>query len=479
MSPSKSLDTWRRYGDHVLPLMPFLDNVIARSEGAYLIDQDGKRILDLAAGQFCTVLGHNHPGFVQRLVAELGNNLHTGSQYLSERVFEAMRAIAQIVPAGLDKIALFSTGTEANEFALRIAKAYTDRTGIVGIDRGYYGISQATRSLSTISDGHVDLSPKVPGTFHLLAPNCARCPLGLARAACDLRCLDVSLRMIGTHRETVAAIVVETVISAGGMIFPGADYFARLREIADDLDALLIVDEAQTGFGRCGRWFDCENLSLRPDILVFSKTSGNGYPSSGVAVSARIVDKLLDRGFYHLSSHQNDPLTAAAILAVIDILREENLLEAANSNGAYFLSGLQELERRHPRVWGARGRGLMLAFELVEDRESLRPASAALTPFVLACQARGVHLTHSYYEGALRILPSLTLTRQDIDLALNVFDDTLTDLARDRLDPSSFQNTNPVVQSILSRGRVRRSLRRLWETSPSYWLRRLKDAGGG
>lgn len=473
------MNTWRQLGRHVFPLMPFLDNVIARSEGSYLIDQDGNRILDLAAGQFCTVLGHNHPEFVARLVAELKNNLHTGSQYLSERVFDALRAVAEIAPNGLEKIALFSTGTEANEFALRIAKAYTGRTGIVGFDRGYYGISQGTRSLSTISDGHVDLSPKVPGTMHLLAPSCSRCPLGLAYPACDIACLDLSWRMIGTNRETVAAIIVETVVSAGGMIFPEREYFARLRKIADDLDALLIVDEAQTGFGRCAQWFDCENLDLRPDILVFSKTSGNGYPSSGVAVSGRIVDKLLDQGFFHLSSHQNDPLTAAAILAVIAVIREERLLEAARDNGAYFMDGLRALQQRHSRIWAVRGRGLMLAFDLVSDRETLQPDAAALTSFVLGCQSRGVHLTHSYYEGALRIIPSLTLTRQDIDLALNVFDETLTDLDHSRLDPGAFRNKNPVVQSILTRGRVRKSLRRLWETSPSYWLRKLKEIKGG
>lgn len=475
MTTSKNMTTWRHAGQHVFPLMPFLDNVIVRSEGSYLIDQDGNRILDLAAGQFCTVLGHNHPAFIERLVAELKYNLHTGSQYLAERVFEALRAVAEVTPNGLDKIALFSTGTEANEFALRVAKAYTGRTGVIGFDRGYYGISQATRSLSSISDGHIDLSPKVPGTMHIVAPNCSRCPLGRTYPECDIGCLDLSMRMIGSNRETVAAIIVETVVSAGGMIFPQREYFARLREIADDLDALLIVDEAQTGFGRCGAWFDCQHLDLRPDILVFSKTSGNGYPSSGVAVSERIVDKLLDQGFFHLSSHQNDPLTAAAVLAVIDIIRSEQLLDAARNTGTYFLDGLRSLQSRHSCVWGARGRGLMLAFDLVADRDSMRPDPKALISFVLGCQARGVHLTHTYYEGALRIIPALTISRQDIDFALNVFDDTLTDLVSGRLDPGKFHNTNPVVRSILSRSRVRKSLRRLWETSPSYWLRKLKE----
>jgi len=480
MSPTRdrNLEIWEQQGGNILPVMPFLDNVVVRSEGSYLIDREGKRILDLAAGQFCTILGHNHPLFVERLVAELRNNLHTGSQYLTERVFEAAQEIVRIAPQGLDKVTLLSTGSEANEFALRIAKAYTGRTGVIGIDRGYYGISLATRSLSAISDGHVDLSPKTPGSYHVMAPNCARCPLSLTYPECGVRCLDVSLRTIGSNVENVAAIIVETVISAGGMIFPHAEFFARLRALADEIGALLIVDEAQTGFGRCGAWFDCENLGLRPDILVFSKTSGNGYPSSGVVVPARIVDKLLDQGFHHLSSHQNDPVTAAAILAVIEIIRKEDLLARARDHGAYFMDGLRELETRHPRMWGTRGRGLMIAFELVTDRESLQPDLDSLTPFVLACQARGVHITYSYYEGAIRIIPGINLSREEIDSAIAVFDTTLTDLEQNRLDASRFANTNAVTRSMMERSRVRRTLRRLWETSPSYWWQRVRQRRG-
>lgn len=474
MPQDKNLEIWRKYGQHVFPLQPFLDNVVVRSEGSYFIDRNGSRILDLAAGQFCTILGHNHPYFVQRMSDELKDNLHTGSQYLTERVFEAMEALSKIMPTGLDKIALFSTGSEANEFALRIAKAYTGKNGVIGFDRGYYGITQGTRSLSTISDGHIDLSPRIPGAYSIMAPNCARCPLGLDRTDCGERCLDVSLRAIGPNDENVAAIVVETIVSAGGMIFPDREYFARLRAYANEIGALLIVDEAQTGFGRCGAWFDCENLDLQPDILVFSKTSGNGYPSSGVVASTKLVEKLLDQSFYHLSSHQNDPLAATAILAVIETISRENLLERARTNGAYLLEKLRELEGRHPLVWGSRGRGLMIAFDLVTNHDTLAVDHDLVTRFVLACQARGVHVTHTYYESAIRIIPNLTLERTEIDVALNVFDDTLRDLAANRIDSTQFRNTNPVVQSILTRGRVRTTLRRMWETSPSFWLKRAQ-----
>jgi 4-aminobutyrate aminotransferase-like enzyme len=186
------------------------------------------------------------------------------------------------------------------------------------------------------------------------------------------------------------------------------------------------------------------------------------------------VEKLLDQGFHHLSSHQNDPVTAAAILAVMEVIRQEDLLTRANENGAYFIERLRELEKRHPRIWGIRGRGLMIAFELVRSRETQEPDLENLTPFVLGCQARGVHVTYSYYEGAIRIIPAITLSRQEIDTAIAAFDATLTDIEQGRLDASAFANTNAVTKSMVSRPRWRRMLRRLWETSPSYWLQRAR-----
>ena len=122
---SKNIAAWEEYGDYLIPIMPFMDNVIARSEGSFLIDMDGNRLLDLASGQFCTILGHNHPVFVERLTAELQKNLHTGSQYVTESVLRAAKRLVEITPPGLDKVIFLSTGSEANEFAVRVAKSYT------------------------------------------------------------------------------------------------------------------------------------------------------------------------------------------------------------------------------------------------------------------------------------------------------------------------------------------------------------------
>lgn len=471
-----NISMWDEYGDYLIPVMPFMDNVIARSEGSFLIDVEGNRVLDLASGQFCTILGHNHPVFVERLTAELKNNLHIGCQYATESVLKAAKRVAEITPKGLDRLIFLSTGSEANEFALRVAKAYTNRNGVVGFDRGYYGISLATRSLSVISEGRIDSSPKTPETYHLIAPNCDRCPLGLNNPDCDTSCLDLSIRMLGDRADNVAAIIVEPIISAGGMIYPTREYFAKLKAFTQDIGALLIVDEAQTGFGRCGQWFDCQNLDLEPDILVFSKTSGNGFPAAGVVISDRINQRLIDSGFHHLSSHQNEPLTACAVSAVIEVISSEGLLERCRESGEYFLAQLRELAGRHRHLARVRGRGLMIAFELLKDRDSGEPYAEMLTPFVLSCKARGVHVTYSYFEGAIRIIPAATISRAEIDFAIGVFDSVLVDLEHDRLKPEHYEQKNKLMQRMSRRNPVRRTLSRLWVTSPQYWVQRLKRA---
>lgn len=470
---SKNLDLWAKHGSHLIPVMPFMDSVLERCEGSWLIDVEGRRILDLAAGQFCTILGHSHPRFVEALVAEVKKNLHTGSQYVTECTLQALSDVAAITPGDLKKIILLSTGSEANEFALRVAKLYTGRTGTVAFDRGYYGISLATRGLSSISDGHVEFSPKPAGSVQVIAPNCARCPLHLTYPSCEHACLALSTRMIGDNADNVAAVFVEPIVSAGGMIYPTPEYMQALRRWTTDIGALLVVDEAQTGFGRCGTWFDCENLGITPDILVFSKTSGNGYPSSGVAISEKICERILDVGFSHLSSHQNDSLTAAAVSAVIRIVREEGLRELARDNGAYFLEKLRALAARHRNLGAVRGRGLMIAFELLKDGDVRAPWTEMLTPFVLACQARGVHVTYTYYEGAVRIIPPLNISRSEIDFAVDVFDKTLAELESGSVDVERLAQRNPVIRNTLERSKVRRTLNRMWETSPKYWVHKL------
>src|SRR5215510_9445410 len=174
---TRNLDIWDREGDRLLLLQPFMDSVIVGGDGCFLIDADGRRILDLAAGQFCSILGHSHPRFISRLQDQLSNLVHLGDQYVSPNVLQAASRLASKAPDNLTKVVLLSTGTEANECAMRMAKAVTGRTGMLGFTRGYYGISLATRNLSSISDhsGKFDFQPAPAGQDKLIAPACNHC----------------------------------------------------------------------------------------------------------------------------------------------------------------------------------------------------------------------------------------------------------------------------------------------------------------
>jgi 2,2-dialkylglycine decarboxylase (pyruvate) len=478
MEHTKSLELWQRQGGNVLVVQPFMDSLVVGAEGCYLWDADGNKILDLAAGQFCSVLGHGHKKFSERLKVQIDKLIHLGDQFLSPSVLEAAQRLAAVAPGSLNRVLFLSTGSEANECAMRIAKKVTGRTAMLAFTRGYYGVSLATRTLSSISDhpGAFDFQPAPAGQFKLLTPVSHRCPIGEDHPSCSLHCLDVSFEMLGEQLENVAAVIVEPVISAGGMIFPPKEYLQALHARAKSAGALFIVDEAQTGFGRCGRWFDIQNLELQPDILVVSKTAGNGYPAAAVVVSEEIAARLENSGFSHLSSHQNDPLAAAAVHAVIDIVEEEGLVRHSDETGGYFIARLRELQARHSLIREVRGRGLMIGLELSGAEHEGRPLAFE---FAMLCERRGVHLTFSYYEPVIRFIPPLVISRSDIDHAIAVLDEALdvmragahdlTDLIprNERSGPYVRQMTNSAISPL-------KLVRKMWRTSPEQWVQKLK-----
>ncbi len=317
--------------------MPYADEVLVEGRGSTVRDADGKEFLDLASGMFCCVLGHNHPKFIERISRQAGALLHTGTQFLSPPVLESSYKLAEVAPGRLQKCIFLSTGTEANEFAFRLAKAYTGRTGILGLSRGYYGTSLATKSCSSLFSHQLkDSLPTVPENARVPIAACLPCFTDGGHPPCGFPCLENLQDSIGDW-SNIAAVIVEPILSAGGMLFPPSGYFKRLQEIAHQQGALFIVDEAQTGFGRTGKWFAIEHHDVEPDILSLSKSVGNGFPVAAVVTTAEIADHVVSEGLWNLSSHQSDPVPAAAVGAVIDIVREENLLDRARESGEYFL----------------------------------------------------------------------------------------------------------------------------------------------
>jgi 2,2-dialkylglycine decarboxylase (pyruvate) len=475
-SHSSNLDLWNTHGKNLLMVQPFMDSLIVRGEGCFLIDADGRRILDLAAGQFCSVLGYGHAEFTRRVAQQLETLVHLGDQYVAPAVLQAASRLAEIAPGTLNKVVFLSTGSEANECAMRMAKSVTGRSGMLGFTRGYYGISLATRNLSSISDhpDKFDFQPAPANQHKLLTPSCSRCPVGHEFPSCNTACLDISLEMCSPHLETTAAVIIEPILSAGGMIFPPQEYVQRLHAIARRAGVVFIVDEAQTGFGRCGKWFDFQNYGIEPDILVVSKTAGNGYPAAAVIVSDAIAAKLEQQCFTHLSSHQNDPLAAAAVHAVIDIVEEEGLVEHSRAMGEYFMSALSQLKGRHPHVVDVRGRGLMIAMELQDggDQENIAFHLALL------CERTGLHITFSYFEPVIRFIPPLIITKSEINLAISILDEALTGVEKNapRLAEILPQNrrSGPFISAMVQRPSPKALLRKMWSTPPQQWLNRIR-----
>jgi 4-aminobutyrate aminotransferase-like enzyme len=472
----KNSEYWEKYGDYVLMAMPYADEVLVEARGCTLRDADGKEMLDLAAGMFCCVLGHNHPKFIERVVKQTQQLLHTGTQFLSPAVMEAGYKLAEVTPGRLQKSIFLSTGTEANEFAFRLAKAHTGRTGIMGLSRGYYGTSLATRSCSSLASHQLkDSLPNVPETVRLpITPQCVRCFSETSKAPCGFPCLESLESWVGDW-SNIAAVIVEPVLSAGGMLIPPAGYLKTLRELAHQNGALFIVDEAQTGFGRTGKWFAIEHHDAEPDILTMSKSIGNGFPAAAVTTTAEIADDVVAKGLWNLSSHQSDPVSAAAVAAVIDIVEEEGLLTRALESGSYFMDRLRELSKRQPTIGNIRGQGLMIGFDLLSGEGKNAPD--LVNPFMFGCRARGLHLTYGYGGVNFRVIPPLVITRPEIDRAIEVMDAALTAV---RANPErDAWPTNPQTSRLFERHPLRRLLRFAWRSSPADLLDKAKELARG
>ncbi len=422
---------------------------------------------------FCSVLGHNHPGFIRRIVEQTQALLHTGTQYLSPIVFEASYKLAQVTPGDLKASIFLSTGTEANEFAFRLAKAYTGRTGIVGLSRGYYGTSLATKSISSLFKHELKDSLTIVGdSFRLpVTEQCSRC-FADAASKCDFPCLRSADDWIGDWSQ-IAAVIVEPILSAGGMLVPPPGYLAALKRLVASKGALLIVDEAQTGFGRTGKWFAIEHHGVQPDILTMSKSAGNGFPVAAVSTTSEIADKVVSEGLWNLSSHQSDPVGAAATAAVIDIVREEDLLSRAAEQGAYFMAGLNELSRRCPLIGNVRGQGLMIGFDLL-PQENQNPEELA-TDFMYCCRRKGVHLTYGYGFVNIRIIPPLVITRSEIDFALEVIEASLSEIRAEKQSVKESRPSNPFTRRLVEQNPWKRALNYWWRSSPEQWVEKTGD----
>ncbi|MFD3919638.1 aspartate aminotransferase family protein [Streptomyces sp. NPDC058595] len=407
----------------------FTREIIDRAAGSFLYTADGRKILDFTSGQMSAILGHSHPAIVATVQRQVASLDHLYSGMLSRPVVDLARRLAGTLPAPLEKALLLTTGAESNEAAIRLAKLVTGKHEIVSFARSWHGMTQAAAS-ATYSAGRKGYGPAAPGNFAIPVPNAYRPDFTTADGSLDWRRqLDFSFDLIDAQSTgSLAACLVEPILSSGGVVEPPAGYFAALRDKCRERGMLLILDEAQTGLCRTGTWYAFERDGVVPDILTLSKTLGAGLPLAAVITSAEIEQEAYERGFLFFTTHVADPLVAAVGNTVLDVLTDDKLDERARSLGEFLRRGLTEIAGRHPVVGDIRGRGLLAGLELVEDGGTGRSPDELGARVTRRCLELGLHMNIVQLPGmggVFRIAPPLTATEDELSLGLEILDQAI------------------------------------------------------
>jgi 4-aminobutyrate aminotransferase-like enzyme len=398
---------------------------IESGSGSELLDVDGNRFLDLVAGISVAALGYAHPRYLAEFGAQLAK-IHVGS-FTTEARLKALKLLAEMLPPELDKVQLFSGGSEAVESALRLARAYTGKFEVLSFWGGFHG--KTSGALAQMgSDFKHGLGPMAPGAHLTPYADCARCPFKLKHPSCGLLCVEFAREKL--KKETtgkLAAILVEPMQGTAGNIVPPPDFLRALQDVAKENEALLIADEMITGFARTGRKFGIEHSGIRPDIMTLGKGMGGGYPVTAVATRADIArSEPWSKPSFSSSSYGGNPLASAAVASSLGIIRDEGLIERAARVGSRMKAGLSVLAERHSTMANVRGEGLFLGFDLVKPGTSNPWSSAECRQLFNATLRRGV--VTMAYAPRVRVNPPLIFTEAEADESLAVLDESLSEV---------------------------------------------------
>ena len=418
--PSADHAFWARANRHLLKYGgDFVPFVPARAEGSFLYDAAGRKVLDFTSGQMSAILGHSHPEIVAVVREQVGKLDHLFSSMISEPVVALAEGLAALVP-DLPRVMLLSTGGEANEAAIRLAKLVTGKWEIAAFAQSWHGMTGAAAA-ATYKAGRRGIGPMAPGNFAIPAPNAYRPRFAGVSWQAELD--DAFELMDKQCTGNLAAFIAEPILSSGGVLDLPLGYLAALKAKCVERGMLLILDEAQTGIGRTGLMFAFERDGVVPDILTLSKTLGVGLPLSAVMTSEAISAVADEREFLFYTTHVNDPLPAAVGLKVLEIVQRDRLAERARVMGARLAAGLQGLQQRHECVGDIRGRGLLLGLEFapVAGRDAAS-ISDAVTDIAMELGLSANIVRGGVSGGTMRIAPPLTVTEGEIDLGVELLD---------------------------------------------------------
>ncbi|MGM0591617.1 MAG: aspartate aminotransferase family protein [Halobacteriota archaeon] len=435
----------QRYEEYVMPIWKELHVPVERASDCILEDFDGNEYLDVFSGISVTNVGHSNDAVVAAATEQLESLSH-GCSYVhpNEPVADLAAALADRTPGDLQKSFFCNSGTEAVEGAVKLARKYTGSKEVVALQMAFHGRTLGSLALTGNRGYKSGMAPTMNDVVHTAAPygyRCQRCD----GSTCDERCAAALEQTIDSQTaDDIAAVVVEPVMGEGGIIVPSGDWLRHVREITHAHDALLVVDEVQTGYGRTGEFWAVDHFDVQPDIITQAKGIANGLPLGAITASAEVADAF-DPGD-HFSTFGGNPVACAAALATISEL-EDGILANAREQGAWLSEALSKLESDYDVVGDTRGLGLMQGVELVDPTAGTGPMGVAPKPDAeLASRVGTVLRDHGivmgvggFYKNVMRFQPPLTISREQLETAVEGL--------RDALDVATEPETGTVVDA--------------------------------
>ncbi len=425
----RSRELFARESRHMAPglqsIALFSEIVIEKARGVRLTDVDGNQYIDFTAGIGVGSVGHCHPHYVKVLTEQV-RTASFGS-FCTQNRLAFLETLAAILPEGIDSVQMYSSGAEAVEASLRLAKSVTGSYEFAGFWGGFHGKTGGVLGLLGDTGFKAQLGPLMPGLY-LAGPYayCYRCRWNLTHPQCGLACVEWfrdSLKHQSTHR--LAGILVEPVQGTAGNVPPPDGFLAAVREVAREFGALLIADEMITGFGRTGAMWGVDHDGVTPDVMTLGKGIGGGFPMSAVAASRQAAAaRPFGNPSGSSSSYGGNPLAAAAGRAALEIIVNEHLAENARRVGALMMDSLREFQQECRLIGDVRGRGLMIGVELVRDRGTKEPLPKKFTRALFhECLDRG--LISMCYSANIRINPPLVITAEEAAEGLEILKQSL------------------------------------------------------
>jgi len=410
------LDTWHQYEADVTGYQAQV--VWDKAEGCIVTDVDGNSFIDLTSGVLVTNVGHCHPKMVkavQESVTKLINNYESPTPYR----IQAAQALMAVMPKHFGKCFFMSTGAEVTESALRLMKRRSGKFEILSFEGAFHGRTSGSAAAGGLAGPKKGYGPTIPGAIRAAFPNPYRDPLGFCNDGPSFKKYFSYLESLINANSTgsLGGLIVEPYQGAGGFIFPPQGWLKRLEEWAHANGLLFTLDEVQALYGRTGKMFAMEHEGLKPDIVTLGKAIGCGIPVSAV-VATDDVFSCLHKG--ELSSTLGgNPVSSSVVPIILDIIKEENLVENSAKMGAYMKAKLQALAAKNKYLGDVRGMGLVMGMEFVKDKTTKEPAKELIRPFIDACAINGVLVgSVGTYGNVIRVAPPLVITKEIVDECL-------------------------------------------------------------